>query len=295
MKMMESAAEVTSTSTADAALRDRIRSTLTRLSRTGSLPALPAAATAALAISRATNATPRDLSRVLQTDVGLTARMLRVANSPALGRRRRAQTVQEAIVTLGLGPACDILVAISLKRLYVTPGRYTESLWNHSLAVAVAAEELARATHCLTPGSAFLPALFHDIGRIAFLMADPQAFAAIEELVDAGHGQRLELERERYEFDHAQVGAILTEDWGLSARQSDAIRAHHEPERAERSGDLARLLNAADALAYAMGHGTGASPPPDVSVARLDLSPEEEAVCLARAQTAFALQMRVLA
>ena len=94
---------------------------------------------------------------------------------------------------------------------------------------------------------------------------------------------------------HVQAGAILAEDWGLSARQSDAIRAHHEPERAERSGDLACLLNAADALAYTMGHGSGASPPPDVTAARLGLSPEEEAACLERARTAFALQMRVLA
>lgn len=281
-------------STPEAARRDRIRSMLTRLARTGSLPALPAAATAALAISRDPEATPRQLSEVLQTDVGLTARMLRVANSAAFGRRCQAQTVQDAVVTLGLQPACDILVAVSLKRLYITPGRYAETLWNHSLAVAVAAEELTRATHCLTPGSAFLPALFHDIGRIVFLMADAQTFGDIEELVAAGDATRLELERDRFDFDHAQVGAILTEDWGLSARQSDAIRCHHEPEHAERSGDLAHLINAADAMAYAMGLGTGTTAPRDVSMTALGLSDEEQAACVIHAREAFALQMELL-
>jgi len=103
------------------------------------------------------------------------------------------------------------------------------------------------------------------------------------------------LERDRYEFDHAQVGAILAEDWGLSARQCDGIRAHHEPDRAERSGDLARLLNAADALAYAMGHGVGAAPPDDVSMAPLVVSAEDQASCIARARVAFGVQMQLLA
>jgi HD-like signal output (HDOD) protein len=126
-------------------------------------------------------------------------------------------------------------------------------------------------------------------------MADAQAFVDIQELVDAGEGSRLELERDRYGFDHAQVGAILTEDWGLSARQCDGIRAHHEPDRAERSGDLARLLNAADALAYTMGHGVGDTPPDDVSMAPLALDAEQQATCITRAREALAVQMQLLA
>ena len=138
------------------AFRERVRGTLTRLSRTGQLPTLPGVAIAALEIAREPDGDMEDLAKVLQTDVGLTAGILRVANSVAYGRRREAQTVREAVMTVGLRRACDILVAICAKKLYAGEGKYTEILWNHSLAVGVAAEEVARLTRRVKPDTAFL-------------------------------------------------------------------------------------------------------------------------------------------
>ena len=83
------------------ALREHVRSTLTRLSRTGELPALPAAATAALAIARDPEAGVESLCTVIRTDVGLSARILRAANSAAYARRVPARTLAEAVLTLG--------------------------------------------------------------------------------------------------------------------------------------------------------------------------------------------------
>ena len=274
--------------------RERVRATLTRLSRTGHLPALPGVATAALAIAREPDGDMKDLAKVLQTDVGLTACILRVANSPAYGRRSEAHTVREAVMTVGLRRACDILVAICAKQLYAGQGRYTEILWNHSLAVAVAAEEVARVTRRVNPDTAFLPGLLHDIGRIAFRLADAQSFEAIQERVEAGEGESTALERECYEFDHAQVGGILTEDWGLTPEQCDAIRWHHEPDCADAGRDLAPLINAADSLAYAIGLGTYREPPADVSVAALGLSSDEEAACAIRAREEFDTQKQLI-
>ena len=138
-------AEAVTDTTADPhALRQLVRATLIQLSRTGSLPALPGVATAALAIARDPDSEVEDLAKVVQTDVGLTARLLRVANSAGYGRQRQAQSIQEAVLTVGLRQTCSILVAVCARQLYTAPGPYTEILWNHSLATAVAAEELAR-------------------------------------------------------------------------------------------------------------------------------------------------------
>src|SRR5436189_2658061 len=127
-------------------LQARVRSTLARLSQTGALPTLPAAASAALAMARDPEADVDKLCRVIQTDLGLSARVLRVANSAALGRRNPARKLQEAVITIGLRKTCDILVAACAKRLYEGATARAEELWNHSLAAGVAAEELARVT-----------------------------------------------------------------------------------------------------------------------------------------------------
>src|SRR6185369_3751966 len=82
-------------------------------------------------------------------------------------------------------------------------------------------------------------------------------------------------EREWYGFDHAEAGAILAEDWGLALELCDAIRWHHEPKEAGAASELAKILNAADALAYKIGCGTSLEPPPGVSIKQLGLSAED--------------------
>jgi len=275
-------------------LRARVRSTLARLSQTGALPTLPAAASAALGIARDPDADVDKLCRIVQTDVGLAARVLRIANSAAIGRRNPARSVQEAILTVGLRKTCDVLVATCAKRLYDGSDARAESAWNHALAVGVAAEELARATGRVDVGCAFLPGLFHDVGRVAFLLADGTATDVIEHLVASGQGPRTYLEREWYGFDHAEAGAILAEDWGLALELCDAIRWHHTPSEAGAARELATILNAADRIAYAIGCGVDTEPPADVSLTPLELSSEDEAAVTERVHTAWGEQRDLL-
>jgi HD-like signal output (HDOD) protein len=275
-------------------LQARVRSTLARLSQTGALPSLPAAASAALAMARDPEADVDKLCRIIQTDAGLSARVLRVANSAALGRRNPARKLHEAIITVGLRKTCDIMVAACAKRLYEGASTRAEELWNHALAVGVAAEELARVTRTVELGCAFLPGLFHDVGRVAFLIADPTAAEVIEGLATSGAGGKSFFEREWYGFDHAEAGAILAEDWGLALELCDAIRWHHDPPAAGAARDLATVLNAADDLAFSIGCGTSLEPPAGVSMAPLGLSPADEAVLAERVRTVWTEQRDLL-
>ncbi len=276
-------------------LRQRVRTTLRRLSRTGTLPTLPAAASAALSIARDPDADVQHVCEVIQTDIGLAARIMRAANSAAIGRRTPAKSLRDAVLTVGLRKTCDILVAMCTRQLYAgTDDARAETLWNHALAVGVAAEQLARITRAADPATAFLPGLFHDIGRIAFLLADPTAAEVIDRLADTGDGVKIALEREWYDFDHAEAGAILAEDWGLALEQCRAIRTHHNPAAAGASDRLSHIINAADRLAYRLGHGSGAVAPTEVTTAHFGLSADVEAQWEARAREAIAHQQELI-
>jgi len=278
-----------------AELREQMKATLRRLSRTGALPSLPAAASAALGIARDPDADIDKLARVIQTDVGLSARVLRAANAVTIGRRAPARKLGDAIVTLGLRRTCELLVAACARQLYEVSSPRAEALWGHALAVAVACEELARITRLAEPGQAFLPGLFHDVGRVALLLADERSLEVIDWMVDAGEGQRLECEREWYGFDHAEAGAMLAEDWGLALGQCDAIRGHHDPARAGAAEGLAKLLNAADWLAYQLGHGTGREAPGDVTLASVGLAEADAESCAEQVREGLARQREILA
>jgi HD-like signal output (HDOD) protein len=268
-----------------------VRHTLKRLAATGALPTLPAAACAALRVARNPDAGIDQLAATLQNDVGLTARVLRLANSAALGRRAAVTNLQDAALAVGVGRICEILVAACARQLYTISGALAERLWNHSLVVALASDDLAQSTGIAGRDGVFLAGLFHDVGRIALFVAQQMASKSS----DPGRERlRVSYDQPPEDFDHSQAGAILTEDWGLSDAQSEAIRWHHEPERAATSAALARLLNAADAIAYRVRYGVESDPPASISTAHLGLSAEDESATADRVLEKFEQQMKLL-
>jgi HD-like signal output (HDOD) protein len=225
---------------------------------------------------------------VVRSDVGLSARILRAANSAAYARRIPARTLADAVLTLGLRRTCDILVAAGARQLFRRVPRHAERLWNHALAGALVGEEIARTSGVVDPHLVFLPALFHDVGRIAFLLADDDAFRIVQDDGDA-LATRPEVERTWYGFDHAEAGAILTEDWGLAADQVDGVRWHHQPGQAERGHAIAAVLNVADGGAYAMGFGGSTVAPVDAAGRDvLGMTADQVTAAIAEARRVFA-------
>jgi putative nucleotidyltransferase with HDIG domain len=274
-----------------AAPRADAATTIERLSAVGTLPALPHVATTALAATRDERASAEKLADIIKADVGLTACILRLANSAAFARRTPATTLPSAITTVGLRRTYNILLAARAQQIHGDAGRHASVLWKHALAVGIAAEDLARRTRRVDPLAAFLPGLFHDIGRIIFLLVDAPAYEAVLQGLEAGQGDGKTLEREWYGFDHAEAGAELARTWGLDPGQIDAIRWHHAPEQAAVAGDLAALIGAGDALAYAIDAGSGPQTSAGTGLAALGLSPENEAACLASVRDQLAQQL----
>jgi len=266
-------------------LRHLVRRTLAALSQTGALPTLPATGQAVLALTREPALDAERVARLVGTDVGLAARVLRVAGS---GATAPVRALAEAVAVLGVRRTCEIVVAAAVRELYAPADAQVQALWKHALATAIAAEELARVTGRVPPGHGFLPGLFHDVGRIAFLLTDGMSFDVITHLIATGQGEALDLEREWYGFTHAEAGAVLAEDWGLAPAQCDAIRWHHAPEEAGDGRALATVLEAADRLVYQIGLGAGPGRPP--AAAPAGLSAADAAACAARVQQAVAQQ-----
>jgi putative nucleotidyltransferase with HDIG domain len=275
------------------AVRERVHATLRHLSQTGEIPSLPRVATAALGVARDPDAEVEKLCRIVESDMGLAARLLRVSNSALFGRRTPAKDLRDAVLTVGFRQTCEILITAAARQLYNMQDDLAQNMWNHDLAVAVAAEEVARTTRRVSAGNAFLPGLFHDIGRVAFLLADKASFQVIQQLADEATDPRLTLEREWYSADHAEAGAILAEDWGIAPEHVDAIRWHHTPSAADIAPALATVINAADSLAYEIGVGTSTQPPEPIGLVKLGLEGDAATECIQRVREALERQQQL--
>lgn len=180
-----------------------------------------------------------DIGREISHDAALTARLLRIANSPALGHHGKIATISRAITVLGVRQVRDLTVGLTAIRTFegISNELVTmESFWRHSFLCAVAAGQVAARCGRSPDDSPFVAGLLHDIGQLVlFSRAPVPARQALLMSVDSADDLGLFLcEREVMGFDHGAVGLALAQKWGLPRSLQECIEFHHEPERAQR-------------------------------------------------------------
>jgi len=179
-----------------------------------------------------------DIGREISRDAALTARLLRIANSPALGQHGKISTISRAITVLGVRQVRDLTVGLTAIRSFdgISNELVTmESFWRHSLLCAVAAGQIAARGNRSCDDSPFVAGLLHDVGQLVlFSRAPVMARRALLMSVDAADDRGLFLcEREVMGFDHGAVGLALAQNWGMPRSLQECIEFHHEPERAQ--------------------------------------------------------------
>ena len=186
--------------------------------------------------------TAGELSRLISTDAALSAHLLRIVNSPYYGLARRIGTVSDALTVLGFNLVRRTVTAAVLQRplfAYLHDTDIARAFWRHELLCAALARHLA-----LRKGFdgefAYMAGLLHDVGRLVMLMRFPDQTDMLLQRCsdDAGIAR----ERERFGFDHAQVGGALLELWGLPGGMVQAAHQHADPTEPEepRAADIWR-------------------------------------------------------
>ena len=211
------------------------------------LPAFPPAAGKAINLLADETVGFREVADTLGTDAALSAEVLRLANSPLFGPRNGVKNVAHAVAVVGSRRLTGLLLTLSMSKFLKRAGK-TDTMrrsWRHNLASAVAAREFAKSFSRDTD-EAYNAALFHDVGRLAFMVIDPNFYQ------DAvGHDCDLqELETARFGIDHCEAGAWVIEQWRLP-RQFMAVALHHHAPQPE--NELTMLVNASCVVANHLG------------------------------------------
>jgi two-component system, cell cycle response regulator len=230
------------------------------LKLTRNLPSPHGVGLALLQITQRDDASIDEVVRVLQTDPTLTGRILKMANSVALGGAQPATTVREAAMRLGLNSVRNVSLGFSLLAGNRT-GRCASfdypRYWSHSLATAVAGQSVAVLCGGLEPSEAFTCGLLAGIGRLALASIHPDAYGSVlERAVGQSFARLAEIELEAFGTHHRELAAAMLRDWKLPAAYSEAVSwagsgAAEEPVN-PKSARLARALQCAGELTRAM-------------------------------------------
>lgn len=226
-------------------------------------PAMPAMCGYLLSKIRDPNLDFKELADQVKYDPGLTANILKLANSAYFGARGEVDSIQTAVVRLGLIQVFQLVTAAAagrvLRRELVGYKLTGEDLLRHSVWVAVASGELADALGVQAPDVIFTAGLLHDIGKIALdevvaaeesglrvAMADIKSWDSFEQIEERFFG-----------MNHAEAGARILEKWKFPEVLVSAVRWHHTPAGATGMHEVVNMVHVADQLAYTHGIGAG--------------------------------------
>lgn len=192
------------------------------------------------------------LATTVQRDPALSARVLKVANSPFYRRSQEIGSITQAISTMGANQARALALSISIHEFTSKIGNSIDhrEFWRHSLCVACTAESIARKIKSPQVEEAFVLGCLHDLGIIVLDQVFSREYAEVCKSL-SGERDMLSAERSILGTDHAVAGEMLAEMWSFPPLYAQAIGKHHE---LLSKGDaevpqLVRILNLADRLA----------------------------------------------
>jgi putative nucleotidyltransferase with HDIG domain len=219
------------------------------LSKVEAFPSMPAAGTKLLAALEKPEVSVKQVEDILRYDPGLTANVLKLANSAYFGIPARIGSVKQAIVLLGLKRLMQLVIAScvgavmnkSVPGYNMPPG----NLWRHAIAVSIAAEALIKDKKDLDTEDFFTPALLHDVGKLVLGSFVKEDLGAIESITAKGI-PFVVAENMILGTDHAEIGAKILAMWSFPPEIVDAVRWHHDPEAGDHSSmqiDVVHLAN----------------------------------------------------
>jgi HD-like signal output (HDOD) protein len=183
--------------------------------------ALPTIPDVSVKIRRAINepnANSAKIARVVQIDPSITARLIKISNSPLYRGRRKIESCPEALTRLGLKAAQDIITAFALKAVFNAKSpiirRKMQDLWAHSSYVAAISAVFAHKTPGFDPDRAMLAGLIHDIGIVPIL-----AYADRQPEILANPGDLAETVREL----RSEIGVQIIRKWDFPHDFEDVI------------------------------------------------------------------------
>jgi len=209
------------------------------IERSGKLGSLPAIVYKVFSVMDDPKSTATNIGKVINDDPALTARLLKLVNSPFYGFTAKVDTVYRAVALIGHKELRSVVVAASAINVFDgIPSELVsmKDFWKRSLSTAVTARVLAAFKREPQIERFFIAGLLHDIGSLLLYLKLPEEMSwALSQVLDSEITDRVELakaEKDIMGFDYTEVGGELLKKWNLPTPICVAVRYQLDPENA---------------------------------------------------------------
>lgn len=199
-----------------------------------------------------------EYGNIISADPAMSARLLKVVNSPFYGFDSKVETITHALSIVGLQQLNELaLASVIASKFDNIPSDLVimEEFWIHSIACGLASKIIARKRNDPHPEKHYLAGMLHDIGCLILYNKIPDQVREILDECEARGGQLVRQETKYLGFNHADVGGALLKEWLLPESLVEAVLYHHDPIHAKVDTIGATIVHVADVLVHDMKLG----------------------------------------
>ena len=210
------------------------------------LPTLPEIALRVRDIAESETASIQDMSRALSKDPAMSARLLRVTNSPMVRTAVPITDITTAISRLGIDFTANLVIGIAMEQMFQATNeavdRRMRACWSHAIEIAASAQVLARHFTTLPADQALIAGLVHQIGTLPLLVYAEQSDNLLQDGVSLDHAIT-EL--------HQVLGEKVLRSWDFPEEIIGVARGYLDFDRSPAQADLCDLVQVATLQSYA--------------------------------------------
>ena len=192
------------------------------------IPACPAILTQMMDELKGPHTNSKKIADLVYQDAGISAIVIRTANSPLFANGRRIASIADAIKILGFDSLTNLVREALLQNSIRNNNTSLDRFWDSSRYSAIAGKRLASIVGRINPDTAYTFGLFHDCGIPLLMQRYPEYKDVLREANKSTDRIFTDVEEEAIGTSHAIIGYYLARAWGLSDAIAQGILNHHD-------------------------------------------------------------------
>ena len=175
-----------------------------------------------------------EIGQIISQDLGMTAKILKLANSTIFGFNRPVSSPSQATTLLGMETTKALVLTAGIFQKFdgfSADGFSVSALFEHSLEVAKFSSDIAKAEKLGTDAvqQIFTAGVLHDIGKLVLATSAAKLYEGAIQIARDQNIPLWQAETDVFGASHASIGAHLLSLWGLPQSIIEVVAFHHTP------------------------------------------------------------------
>jgi len=178
-----------------------------------------------------------DISKIISTDATLSAKILKIANSPLYGFRAQISTLSRALSLIGINEIKNLILIDSLSDNFNNSDQCKyinmENFWRRSVYLALISKRLAKRLRHPDEDRIFISAIMSRLGQLVCCSTHTKEVELVIGKYQA-HPEIKEFsfEKDRFNFNYNEVSAKILAHWSVPEEITLSLKYLHDPQNA---------------------------------------------------------------